>query len=73
MGANRKRLFALSLRAPAILFISFVEVTRAFLDRNSWHTRAAEFSWERCARETMRIFAETSASHGQKHSRLPLS
>ncbi|MGD0226641.1 MAG: glycosyltransferase family 1 protein [Terriglobia bacterium] len=27
--------------------------------------RAAQFSWERCARETMRIFAETSASHGQ--------
>jgi len=27
--------------------------------------RAAEFSWERCARDTMRIFAETVASHGQ--------
>jgi len=27
--------------------------------------RAAQFSWERCARDTMRIFAETSASHGQ--------
>ena len=26
--------------------------------------RAAEFSWERCARQTMRIFVETSRSHG---------
>lgn len=27
--------------------------------------RAEEFSWERCAQDTMRIFAETVASHGQ--------
>jgi len=33
--------------------------------RHAGLARAAEFSWERCARETMRIFAETSASHGQ--------
>jgi alpha-1,3-rhamnosyl/mannosyltransferase len=26
--------------------------------------RAREFSWERCARETMRIFAETVSTHG---------
>jgi glycosyltransferase involved in cell wall biosynthesis len=25
--------------------------------------RAAEFSWERCARETLRIFKETIATH----------
>jgi alpha-1,3-rhamnosyl/mannosyltransferase len=33
--------------------------------RHASLTRAAEFSWERCARETMRIFAETSATHGR--------
>lgn len=33
--------------------------------REAGLARAAEFSWERCARETMRIFAETSARHGQ--------
>jgi glycosyltransferase involved in cell wall biosynthesis len=36
--------------------------------RHAGLARAAEFSWERCARETLRIFAETSASHGRKHS-----
>ena len=42
--------------------------------------RAAEFSWERCARETLRIFAETSASYGHNtqdcpfpNPRLPVS
>jgi glycosyltransferase involved in cell wall biosynthesis len=35
--------------------------------------RAADFSWERCARQTLRIFAETSTSYGRKHSRMPLS
>ena len=33
--------------------------------RHAGLARAAEFSWERCARETLRIFAETSASHGR--------
>ena len=33
--------------------------------RRAGLARAAEFSWERCAQETMRIFAETSASHGR--------
>ena len=32
--------------------------------RNAGLSRTAEFSWERCARETMRIFAETCASQG---------
>jgi glycosyltransferase involved in cell wall biosynthesis len=32
--------------------------------RQAGLARAAEFSWERCARETMRIFAETCASQG---------
>ena len=32
--------------------------------RHAGLARAAEFSWERCAWETMRIFTETSASHG---------
>lgn len=27
--------------------------------------RAAQLSWEHCTRETMRIFAETSASYGR--------
>jgi glycosyltransferase involved in cell wall biosynthesis len=30
--------------------------------------RAAEFSWERCARETLRIFIGTVAEHGRKSS-----
>jgi len=30
--------------------------------------RAAEFSWERCARETLRIFVGTVAEHGRKRS-----
>jgi alpha-1,3-rhamnosyl/mannosyltransferase len=33
--------------------------------RHAGLARAAEFGWERCARETMRIFAETSANHGR--------
>jgi len=33
--------------------------------RHAGLARAAEFSWERCARETMRIFAETSVNHGR--------
>ena len=33
--------------------------------RDAGLARAAEFSWERCARETVRVFAETSAHHGQ--------
>jgi len=33
--------------------------------RHGGLARTAEFSWERCARETMRIFAETSANHGR--------
>ena len=41
--------------------------------RNKGMARAAEFSWERCAQETLRIFAETAARYGRKHSRLPLS
>jgi glycosyltransferase involved in cell wall biosynthesis len=41
--------------------------------RHAGLARAAEFSWERCARETMRIFAETSARYGRKHSKLPFS
>ena len=32
--------------------------------RKAGVARAAGFSWERCARETLRIFAETSASYG---------
>ena len=32
--------------------------------RQAGLARTAEFSWERCARETMRIFAETCASQG---------
>jgi glycosyltransferase involved in cell wall biosynthesis len=35
--------------------------------------RAAAFSWERCARETLNIFAEAYAANGGKHSRLSLS
>jgi len=41
--------------------------------RHAGLARAAEFSWERSAQETMRIFAETSANHGRHASRLPLS
>jgi glycosyltransferase involved in cell wall biosynthesis len=41
--------------------------------RNKGMARAAEFSWERCARETLRIFAETAARYGRKHPRLALS
>jgi alpha-1,3-rhamnosyl/mannosyltransferase len=33
--------------------------------RHAGLVRAADFSWERCARDTMRIFAETAARHGQ--------
>ena len=33
--------------------------------RHDGLARAAEFSWERCARETLRIFAETSAGYGR--------
>ena len=33
--------------------------------RRAGLARAAEFNWERCARETLRIFAEASASHGR--------
>jgi len=35
--------------------------------------RAAEFSWERCARQTVRVFAETIAEHGSYHSIKSLS
>lgn len=31
--------------------------------RHAGLARAAQFSWERCARETMRIFAETASTH----------
>jgi glycosyltransferase involved in cell wall biosynthesis len=47
-------------------------IRRAFEDtglrerlRRRGLARAAEFSWERCARETLRIFAETAAMHGR--------
>ncbi len=33
--------------------------------RHAGLAQAAKFSWERCARETLRILAETSANHGR--------
>ncbi|MGO8814272.1 MAG: glycosyltransferase family 4 protein [Terriglobia bacterium] len=33
--------------------------------RHAGLARAAEYSWERCARETLSIFAETAAKHGR--------
>jgi glycosyltransferase involved in cell wall biosynthesis len=35
--------------------------------RQAGMARAEQFSWERCARETLRIFAETAARYGRKH------